>query len=339
MEDPDGRRRSTETSITEWAGKHETFRTKLIVLPEAFVEYLKAPGPMVLPKTKAVLRDDDDSEAWSSDDDDVDAPEFPELEALIDGAIAKLGGVAFPRLNWRSPRDAAWIIGGLECRSAADVFALLKASSNVAYDVDDGVPTLALREWWDLDPKREFRGFVRHGVLVAACQRKTDTCFGYTADDLTSIRKRIATFFDASLRHGVTDIVFDVYLDTTLPTKKAWLVGLKDLRPPTNSLLFDWSEIISANDNSSSVVESSTTNNHYGPRGPTSFASFELRVAVPHDNDDGPDSSPGPPVVPSELSSSRAPTDILNLAAAGGLETFIEKIRLQHQQGDDDDDD
>lgn len=105
---------------------------------------------------------DDDCEL--SDDEDSDGPElsFPELERAIDVAVDALGGLAFVKLNWSAPRDATWLSGSLECRCAADAFALLKASEFVAHDVGHAYSlcgdsaenpdsperlTLALREW------------------------------------------------------------------------------------------------------------------------------------------------------------------------------------------------
>ena len=47
---------------------------------------------------------DDDAADDDTDDDDADAavgaaPAFPELDAAIDAAIARLGGVAFPKVG------------------------------------------------------------------------------------------------------------------------------------------------------------------------------------------------------------------------------------------------
>ncbi|KAI3711977.1 hypothetical protein L1987_70526 [Smallanthus sonchifolius] len=36
-------------------------------------------------------------------------PSFPELESQIDESIKTLGGAIFPKLNWSSPKDSAWI--------------------------------------------------------------------------------------------------------------------------------------------------------------------------------------------------------------------------------------
>jgi len=40
----------------------------------------------------------------SWDDDEVEAPSFPELVDAIEKSIGQLGGAVFPKLNWSSPR-------------------------------------------------------------------------------------------------------------------------------------------------------------------------------------------------------------------------------------------
>lgn len=41
---------------------------------------------------------------------------FEQLETAVQQAISKLDGEAFPKLNWSSPQDAAWVFGSLKCR-------------------------------------------------------------------------------------------------------------------------------------------------------------------------------------------------------------------------------
>ena len=43
--------------------------------------------------------DDEESEG-----EDAAVPHFPELEAAIEAAIARLGGAVFPKLNWSAPK-------------------------------------------------------------------------------------------------------------------------------------------------------------------------------------------------------------------------------------------
>jgi hypothetical protein len=50
-----------------------------------------------------------DSGDDSSEPGEVELPSFPKLEARIAKFIEKLGGSAFPKLNWSAPRDAVWV--------------------------------------------------------------------------------------------------------------------------------------------------------------------------------------------------------------------------------------
>lgn len=43
--------------------------------------------------------------SWDDDDDnEIEAPSFPELVEAIEKSISQLGGAVFPKLNWSSPR-------------------------------------------------------------------------------------------------------------------------------------------------------------------------------------------------------------------------------------------
>ena len=63
---------------------------------------------------------------WDDDDDDdaaIAPPSFPEFHGTLLDSIEDLGGSVFPKLNWSSPRDAAWIGFGssLRCSSPDQV--------------------------------------------------------------------------------------------------------------------------------------------------------------------------------------------------------------------------
>ncbi|CAO2161795.1 unnamed protein product [Urochloa humidicola] len=64
-------------------------------------------------------------------------PEFPELEAAVDAAIAELGGAALPKLNWSAPKDATFMSadGTARCTCFAEVAMLLRSSDCVAHDL------------------------------------------------------------------------------------------------------------------------------------------------------------------------------------------------------------
>ncbi|KAI0947119.1 hypothetical protein AcV7_009632 [Taiwanofungus camphoratus] len=120
---------------------------------------------------------------------------FPDLDAQIREAISDYGAV-FPKLNFSSPRDSAWILPAsspLKCTSPADVYLLLKSSDFVQHDLDinlvfDGCEPqpsfgadatihvdyeleLVLRKWYPVDRSRELRCFVRQEVLLGLSQR------------------------------------------------------------------------------------------------------------------------------------------------------------------------
>jgi hypothetical protein len=64
---------------------------------------------------------------------------FPELNEQIRTAIHSFREpVCIPKLNWSSPKDAIWINGNqntMECRTAGDVYLLLKASDFITFDL------------------------------------------------------------------------------------------------------------------------------------------------------------------------------------------------------------
>ena len=296
-------------SIAAWydAHKNVTFKTILVPLPAPFVEWLRSDGPCVLPRTKYGARvtarthnRDDDCELSDSDDDGA-APHFPAVEAAIDEAIAAVGGCAFVKLNWSSPKDAAWL-GSLECATAGDAFALLAASSLVKDDAARTVDlVLAVRRFVTVEPSREFRCFVLDGRLVAACQRRVDTVFRDLSDESTlgEMRARLRAFFDRALRlptHCVVDVVIE--------RRSTYLVDVNVAAQRTDPLLFEWGDVL--------ALRRSDGN---GPRPPSE--TFELRVVEASDA-----------VRASALSSFRAPLDVAAIADAGGLDELVRRSRL-----------
>eukprot|EP00633_Aureoumbra_lagunensis_P006483 CAMPEP_0197319108 /NCGR_PEP_ID=MMETSP0891-20130614/53463_1 /TAXON_ID=44058 ORGANISM="Aureoumbra lagunensis, Strain CCMP1510" /NCGR_SAMPLE_ID=MMETSP0891 /ASSEMBLY_ACC=CAM_ASM_000534 /LENGTH=209 /DNA_ID=CAMNT_0042809875 /DNA_START=158 /DNA_END=787 /DNA_ORIENTATION=+ len=188
---------------------------------------------------------------------------------------------------------------------------------------------LAIREWRELEPSMEFRCFVKSFTLVAACQRKCDTCYNYDDSDLNNIRERLATFYDSCLGHSIStdgDFVFDVYLDT----RSTWLVGLNILGPPTNPILFEWKEILSCREKKK--------NDKFLPSLPTKPTNIELRVAVASSDEGfqkGEHSSL--PVIPgsSEFGSSRVPADTMELFKNGGIEALMDILQKQKKEDND----
>ncbi|GAA5897999.1 hypothetical protein JCM8208_003221 [Rhodotorula glutinis] len=118
-----------------------------------FLDYLESDGlflpegsgPMGLSELSDSDDDDDppaDPSASSQDSDDDDEPArqfaFPHLDAEIRSVLERYDGAVFPKLNWSSPQDAAWMIPGqsLKCQNPADVYLLLKSSDFISHDLD-----------------------------------------------------------------------------------------------------------------------------------------------------------------------------------------------------------
>ena len=84
-----------------------------------------------------------DSELGSSDSEsDSEAPDPSEkwldLHNQVKNTIASLGGSVYPKLNWSAPKDATWMsaTNTMECRTANDIYLLLKSSDFVTHDLE-----------------------------------------------------------------------------------------------------------------------------------------------------------------------------------------------------------
>ncbi|KAL2918689.1 hypothetical protein HK105_201523 [Polyrhizophydium stewartii] len=292
-------------AFSSWYSRFErsTLPTRIIrPLPAEFVAFLEADGivlpgsrqaalPLPRSESSGVYEVDSDIESESkpeitsddSDDGDDDRsdvapePSFPDLEAEISSAIAALGGAVFPKLNWSSPRDAAWIAFGssLKCTKPADVFLLLKSSDFVAHDLahaykdclnepqsEYGVSArpaqfeLVLREWFDLAPSMEFRCFVRDNELVGITQRDTANFYEFLVTNKDWIRHAIQRFFESKISGSFPDscYVFDVYVNAR--TRKVWLIDFNPFGPTTDTLLFTWGDILASSACQMRIVES-----------------------------------------------------------------------------------
>ncbi|KAJ3144749.1 hypothetical protein HDU89_007793 [Geranomyces variabilis] len=224
--------------------------------------------------------DDTDDEGGENNDLGVH-PSFPDLQRDIEDTIAEFGGAVFPKLNWSSPKDASWVATGstLKCVSPSDVYLLLKASDFVAHDLAHAyescagwegsgrvaedvacvdvaagstrlVPTrpdrfeLILRKWYELLPSMEFRCFVRENVLIGISQRDIANYYDFLVRDRTELQSLIQEFFTSRIHGRFPDAnyVFDVYINQR--NRKVWLLDFNPFSPETDSLLFDWSDIL-----------------------------------------------------------------------------------------------
>lgn len=255
--------------------KDVTIESRVIELPTSVHEYLLADG-LVLPSgakeqptSRVGLEGDSDDEDWVSEDVDsstTNVPDFPEFQIEVEHKIQELGGSVFPKLNWSSPKDAAWISFGrtLRCTSFYDIMLLMKSSDFVCHDLsdpfgqcvvesscddtsschEDVAYQLVLRQWQHIQPESEFRCFVRDNTIVGISQRHQGICFPSLAESQQSVCEDIVKFFNTSVKTIFPDrnFTFDVWI------RNAGDVVLIDFNPygvVTDSLLFSWDELLS----------------------------------------------------------------------------------------------
>lgn len=244
-----------------------TPKARLIALSAPFLDYLRSDG-IVLPASPQPTTSDNDSGIFTStssdfsdeDDEDTDpSAEWPEIHTSVTSTIKELGGKVNPKLNWSAPKDATWMsaTNDMDCRSANDVYLLLKSSDFVTHDLEhafDGcidqddteIPYhLVLRKSFQLNPALEFRCFVREKQLIALCQRDQNY-FEFLFPMKDNLRDRIEAFLRDTLlpAWGNEDpnFVFDVYIPP--PHDRVWLVDINPWAQRTDPLLFSWLELL-----------------------------------------------------------------------------------------------
>ncbi|BGP32516.1 hypothetical protein JCM10296v2_004297 [Rhodotorula toruloides] len=258
-----------------------------------FVEYLESDrlflpegsGPMGLSELSD--SDSDDESPASSTDGADDRPRpsprqrqrrqfsFPHLDAEIRSALSRYDGAVFPKLNWSSPQDAAWMLPGqnLKCQTPADVYLLLKSSDFISHDLDRAFDDcvdydralslegssldqrrgrrgwsfeLVLKKWFDMPRSQEWRCFVRENRLLAISQRDT-TFYGFLQGDevKANLRTQISDFWAREIRDKapLSSYIFDLYL--TRDSSRLFLIDLNPFSPRTDTLLFPPSHLLS----------------------------------------------------------------------------------------------
>ena len=213
--------------IQEWYPKFKSLSIKTIIheLPESFVEYLlDDSGPFILPHSVSNEdalpnrvhnpMDEEDYQVSEGSGDEAEQPpsppSFPELELKIKESIETLGGAAFPKLNWSSPKDSAWISpsGTLRCTSFSEIALLLRSSDSLVHDLCHAYDScsdktlsrpstffLALRKWYSsLLPEMEFRCFVLDHRLVGISQREVTTFYPALLEKKTDLQQLIEDF-------------------------------------------------------------------------------------------------------------------------------------------------
>ncbi|KAI8970149.1 cell division cycle 123 [Mycotypha africana] len=247
--------------------KSHTFKSRIYNLSNEFVEYLNAGDGIYLvedgqPKAANIEEIDSDTEetVFSESEHSQKTPNFPEVEQFIRETIVEYEGAVFPKLNWTSPRDAAWISAtqSLKCTSPFDVFLLLKSSDFIYHDLNHAYEhcvdkdeheehqqqfTLVLRKWYDLQPSMEFRCFVKNREIIGITQRDT-YFYPFLLDMKQDIEQLIYQFFEDTIREEFecNHYTFDIYVERK--KDKVYLVDFNPFSPATDSLLYHWNELM-----------------------------------------------------------------------------------------------
>lgn len=344
----------------------KTFKSRVIALPSEFIAYLGEDG-VILPKSSQayfsndVLSDDEEDgvkEINTEEDAIMCAHDFSTLDANIREAIEDLQGEVLIKLNWSCPIDATWANGGtLKCKSASDIYLMLKASDRVTFDLEkmfelctpqpeNVVPTnytlpsdkytLVLRKWANLNPAMEFRVFIQDKTIIGICQRDCCTYYDFLEAKVDDIQDYIYEFFygtptevkKALTRVGVKDLfpltnyVMDVYVDMK---NRVWLIDFNPFGEPTCALLYEWEEL----SNMKTTVGEADSAVLIPAEG-----SVGLLASVPQLCEFRFIEGPGE-VLQSSKGSSRGPIDV---HAASEFRSFMDICKAQHQAEDSDSD-
>lgn len=268
--------------FSAWNEKYRRLcpKTRIIrPLPQEFIEYLNEDGIVLpgdsLPAETEIMEiesgDDEDTATEGAETanltESTKKDSFPELLTQIEEIIQELGNSVSPKLNWSSPRDAKWMspTNNLMCNTPNEIFMLLKASDYITHDLSEAYSQcidfdqqvvdanpecqtfeLVLRKWFDINPAVEFRCFVKDRHLVGITQRDMNY-YEYLPALKERIQQAIEKAFEEHIQQTFPDpnFVFDVYVPS--PYTKAWLIDINPFAGKTDTLLFDWEEIIAFN--------------------------------------------------------------------------------------------
>ncbi len=230
-----------------------TPRTRIVEVPAALVTRLTEGSVRVPPDSSGPV---DEYETWSdgtpvaTNNEPVETdPVYLALTTALDAAISECQGSVCPKAGTSCPFDASWasLNRNTQCSSASDVLTLIAASERAAVSLVQA-PRIALRQWADIDTRREVRAFVRDGALIGLCPRKSER--GERADDavdaLTSaIEEWIRTNVHPRVsNHFGSRYVVDVYAAAS--GNRLWIIDFAPWGAPTDAILFDWGELARA---------------------------------------------------------------------------------------------
>ncbi|OXG26247.1 cytoplasmic protein [Cryptococcus neoformans Bt120] len=250
-----------------------------IFLPEGS-EGIQPPPISTASESPPMPRSRSNSDASDSSSSSSVAPVYhlPKLNAAVRQAIEQYDGAVFPKLNWTSPKDAAFILpqassGPLYCSSPADMYLLLKSSDFISHDLDheraysgvqgpqvEEMPKIELvfKKFESLNPSREVRCFVRNNVLVGITQRDMNFYDHLQPEEVRSkISRTVREFWEDEIREnyeGGDDYVFDLYLSPNFDS--ATIIDFQPYRESTDSLLFTYEELLAILQASMSLSDS-----------------------------------------------------------------------------------
>jgi len=257
--------------FTNWYLRFKDITIESIAVPlsSSVCEYLLSDG-VVLPDGDDYQRSNFASDEATDEEIDWEAetdrntlvpPSFPDFEKEVTVGIEALGGSVFPKLDWSSPKDAAWISFDrtLRCTCVRDILLLLKSSDFVIHDLTIpfehccDVPDssnqsithhLILRQWQDVSAESEFRCFVQNNVLVAVSQRHHDVYFSHLNTQKETICSEIMQFYQTYIvgKFAIANFTFDIWRKSR---DSIVLLDFNPFGPVTDSLLFSWNELMS----------------------------------------------------------------------------------------------
>eukprot|EP00850_Spirogloea_muscicola_P005749 SM000026S08998 [mRNA] locus=s26:946680:952280:+ [translate_table: standard] len=246
-----------------------SFRSEIVLLPDAFVSYLLEDG-VFLPGHSEAIPSKPRQEQWEAHTDDhkflrdeedtsaePEVPIFADLCNELRAAIHRLGGAVVPKLNWSCPKDTTWISpsGSLKCTNPDEVILLLKSSDTLVHDLchafeacedasrerpDEVV--LVLRKWYDLHPEMEFRCFVQDHHLLGISQRDVASHYPVLVQKRETLKALLLQFFEEHIKDkfACKSYVFDVYVTRNEQVK---LVDFNTYGGVTLPLLYTWEEL------------------------------------------------------------------------------------------------
>jgi len=174
----------------------------------------------------------------------------------------------------------------LKCTNLADIFLLLKSSDFITHDLcepfkfchDDNNDLLStiqyvlvLRKWSALQPSKEFRCFVRNNRIIAISQRDSENYYNFIGSTADEILLNLVEFFNNHIQNKFPsiDFVVDIYRKDS---NKLYIIDFNPWGPMTDTLLFDWSELLTLSNNEKPEFRFVNSQNGIKPNSYTQYA-------------------------------------------------------------------